>query len=213
MNAYVYLITFLPTGQLYIGSRKSKNPSDDLFKQYFTSSKVIKSLLDTHGIESFKYEVLNEFESYKDAVEFERSLHIKNDVVNDPNFLNRSIAGERFFTRGPRSEETKEKIRKKLTGRPNPRKGLKGKPCSEEKKKKLSLANIGKFSSTGRSPTDVWHKKLSSEPALTWYNKNTGETFFGNRRELKMHDNTLYVPELGWVITAKSKSHKGWTII
>lgn len=207
MSAYVYLITFLPTGQLYIGSRKSKNPSNDLFKQYFTSSKVIKTLLDTHGIESFKYEILNEFESYKDAVEFERSLHIKNDVVNNPNFLNRSVAGERFFTKGPRSKETKEKIRKKLSGRPNPRKGLPGKPCSEEKKKKLSIANSGK------SPTDVWYKKMNSEPALTWYNKNTGETFFGNRRELKIYDPTLYVPELGWVISKKSKSHKGWTLI
>ena len=37
-----------------------------------------------------------------------------------------------------RSEETRRKIKERLKGRPNPNKGKKGKPCSEETKMKLS---------------------------------------------------------------------------
>lgn len=215
MNAYVYLVTFLPTGQKYIGSRKSS--SDDLFRKYFTSSKIIKSLIKEHGISEFNYVILKEFEDYKDALAFERLLHIENNVPNNPTYLNKSVAGEKFFTRGPRSEETKEKIRKKLAGRPNPRKGTKGIPCSDNKKKKISDSLKGliynKRNTDKNFKTDVWFNKLTTETDITWYNKNTGETFIGNRRALKKYDSSVYVPELGWVISGKSKSHKGWIII
>ena len=206
MNNYVYQLRFKNTEQLYIGARKcSIDPTFDLWVKYFSSSKVIKHLIKLNGKDSFEIKILKTFATFDEALDFE--LELLESVNADKNdlYLNQSIPNKTFRSM-IRLPATNEKIRNALKGRPNPRKGTKGKPCSPETKAKLSLAN------TGRAPRDVWENKLGSESREIWYNTNTNETFVGNRRELKKYDNSLYVPELGWVIKGKSKSHKGWII-
>lgn len=66
-EAYVYKVTNKITGQFYHGSRanniaKERTPEEDLWKFYFTSSKVVKRLLEEYGIDSFIVEIL-----YKDV--------------------------------------------------------------------------------------------------------------------------------------------------
>jgi hypothetical protein len=206
MNNYVYQLKFKNTEQLYIGARKCTiDPMFDLWVKYFSSSKVIKHLIKLNGKDSFEINILKTFNTFDEALDFE--LELLESVGADKNdlYLNQSIPNKTFRSK-IRLPATNEKIRKALTGRPNPRKGTKGKPCSLETKAKLSRAM------TGRAPRDVWKNKLDSEPQVTWVNTVTKEIFVGNRRELKKHDDSLYVPELGWVISGKSKSHKGWIV-
>lgn len=58
---FTYCITFILTGQRYYGSRYANNKTtvahpDQLWTTYFTSSKVIKSLIKEHGKESFTFQ-------------------------------------------------------------------------------------------------------------------------------------------------------------
>ena len=62
-EAYVYKVTNKITGQFYHGSRanniaKERTPEEDLWKFYFTSSKVVKRLIEEYGIDSFIVEIL-----------------------------------------------------------------------------------------------------------------------------------------------------------
>lgn len=63
--AYTYRITCLPTGQFYYGYRegnikKGLLPKNDLWVHYFTSSPVVKSLIEQFGKDAFSFEVLDE---------------------------------------------------------------------------------------------------------------------------------------------------------
>jgi hypothetical protein len=68
---FVYLITDLVNGKKYIGKKifhsirtklikgkKKKVKSESDWKDYYSSSKYIKALIDEHGVERFKREIL-----------------------------------------------------------------------------------------------------------------------------------------------------------
>lgn len=238
MPSYVYQLIFKKTDQIYIGARKCKiDPADDLWIKYFSSSKLVKKMIKIHGNGSFDYQILKTFETFNEALDYELLLLSSANADKNELYLNQSIPGKTFRSR-VRLPETNEKIRKALKGRPNPRRGLKGVPCSEEKRKKLSiaskLAHERKRQASGntgykpkepkikltknpkqrnhRETLDNWKNRMSFEPSYQWYNKRSGESFYGNRRQLKEKDPSIYVPELGWVIKGKVKSHRGWTI-
>ena len=51
---YTYVITHLPSGKKYCGSRYAKNCNpDDLWNTYFTSSQTIKEIINHDGKDSF----------------------------------------------------------------------------------------------------------------------------------------------------------------
>jgi hypothetical protein len=215
MFNYVYQLKFKPTGCLYIGARKcNEDPVNDLWVKYFSSSKVVKNLIKNHGADSFEFKVVKVFNDFNEALDFEHFCLKLCNAAKNPLFLNQVVPGESFRS-NIRLPETNEKIRKTLKGRPNPRKGKKLKPCSDEKKEKLRIAGKRYWNKriNEGNKRDTWALKMSEEIPMHWYNKNTDETFIGNRRQLKNYDPCVYVPELGWVINGKSKSHKGWMII
>jgi hypothetical protein len=109
--AYVYKITFLPTNQIYIGYRSAAGsmPSD-LFETYFTSSKVVKSLISEHGIEFFKKEILAEFDTGTEAYEFEQKLLKEMDVESNPKLLNKRLTSCAVNTFKNHTEKTKKKM-------------------------------------------------------------------------------------------------------
>jgi len=52
---YTYRICFLLTGQEYYGVCYGKKANPDTFwKNYFTSSKVVKALIQEYGVDSFE---------------------------------------------------------------------------------------------------------------------------------------------------------------
>lgn len=90
--AYVYKVTFLPTGQYYIGYRGSKNATpSDLFETYFTSSKVIARLINDHGVDNFAKEILAEFDTGVDAYNYEQQLLRDHNVESNPQMLNKRL--------------------------------------------------------------------------------------------------------------------------
>jgi len=149
---YVYKITLSHTGQYYYGSRYShvhsnRLPHNDLWITYFTSSKVIKSLLKAYSKDNFQAEIIySSFDheetywveqdhiaaNFKDSLCLNRTYierttgkQICNNIgrsawVKD-NQLTYSIEspGEGWIKQGrPRSETTKVKLKESATGRP-----------------------------------------------------------------------------------------------
>lgn len=60
MKPYYYIIKHKPSGKLYAGSQYGKNSHpDNLLKIYFTSSKLVKELIEKDGIDSFEIQIID----------------------------------------------------------------------------------------------------------------------------------------------------------
>jgi len=92
---YVYKIICKPTGQYYFGSRyshvnKGIDPHDDLWKRYYTSSQIIKSLLTLYSKDQFDAIIVRLFEDKNDAFWYEQALigeHIDDPLCVNLNFM------------------------------------------------------------------------------------------------------------------------------
>ena len=92
---YCYLITFKPTGQMYLGSRTAKDADPEEFwnknhkNAYFTSSKVVHRLIKEFGEDSFE---INPLKLFPDggAYEHETMLLQEMNLKDDINWLNLS---------------------------------------------------------------------------------------------------------------------------
>lgn len=99
--AYVYFIKNKTTGHKYIGSKSGKNCNPDLFwVTYFTSSKLVKVLIDLYGKDDFYYKIIKNFDNDYDVLKYERFLidlsYSKNDYLNlHPNFI-RNMTKEKY---------------------------------------------------------------------------------------------------------------------
>lgn len=134
---FVYLLKFLPTGELYYGSRTAKNcQTSDLWTTYFTSSRIVEKLIEEHGKDSFEFEVRKTFKTKLEAIRYEHRLLKRVNARKNPKFLNKSNGNNKFIT----IEHTKES-RKKISDRLI---GIKRAPFSAEHRKKLADAKIGK---------------------------------------------------------------------
>ena len=107
MKAYTYLVTHSPSGKMYYGSRKSE--TFDLFKTYFTSSKLIKRLIKEDGIQSFKYELRRSFNSYESARKWETKFLTKIHCVTNTKFYNQAISAPRICSKDSISEQERRK--------------------------------------------------------------------------------------------------------
>jgi hypothetical protein len=130
---YTYCIKFLVTGQVYYGSRCAKNCNpNEFWVTYFTSSKLVKSLIEQYGKESFAVEIRKTFtDDPKKAQEWERRVLRRIDAGRKSIFLNKSngvapiLSGWKNPFYGKRhTDETKEKMKKSrpsMQGDKNPR--------------------------------------------------------------------------------------------
>lgn len=87
---FTYKLVFKPTGQYYYGVRWAKgcNPSD-LWTKYFSSSRVIKKLINEFGKDSFIYKVTKTFDNRGDASIWETSLLKRVNARENSRFLNK----------------------------------------------------------------------------------------------------------------------------
>jgi len=95
MLSYFYIIKFCETNQYYAGSRYTKkltevNIKNDLWTRYFTSSKIIKMLINLFGKNSFKVVRTKIFYDTKSAKDYEIRFLRKVDAKNNPKMLNQS---------------------------------------------------------------------------------------------------------------------------
>lgn len=87
---YTYSVTHKKTGIHYYGSRYSKGCSpDDLFKTYFTSSKIIHDLIKAEGVIGFLFKVRRKFKDDLSCVLHENRFLKRVDAKNNPKFFNR----------------------------------------------------------------------------------------------------------------------------
>lgn len=76
---YVYVLRHLATGKLYVGSKTAKstyvraNPQS-LLCRYFTSSKTVKALIESEGIDSFVVSQIHECLNAENALNLEHLI-------------------------------------------------------------------------------------------------------------------------------------------
>lgn len=170
---YVYKLTHKVTGQFYFGSRYTKYlrfPSHIDIIKYQSSSKKIKEL----GFENFDFEIIAEFFCGDDAWQFEQQLITEH--YNDPLILNRSRFkdGSLKFIFREQSEEGKENLRKKFTGR----------KLSEDHKRKIGLKSA--IYQKGSNNSQFGHRFKFVNNGHTQHKVNV--------------DNLNYYVEQGWAI-------------
>jgi ribosomal protein L37AE/L43A len=131
MKPYTYLIKHRLTGQVYYGVRSANkvDPYEDLWQRYYTSSPKVQTLIEETGKDSFDVEVRKIFETKEQAVAWEAKVLRRCKVLHDDRWINQNVAGYIIPT-----EESNKKISDYH----------KGKPKSEEHKKKIRNGNIGK---------------------------------------------------------------------
>lgn len=199
---YVYKIELTSTGQYYYGSRynhvkRNRLPDQDIWIEYFTSSKLVKSLIKVHGKESFKAHVIYTSQNMDDVYWTEQDL-IK-DNIHDVRCLNQSYVNKKdrdkvLLTVGMswwRCGE--EMIYSKLCpgdgwikeGRPHDEEakklisvGLKGKPKSVEHRRKLSATNTGRKTKPCADSTKALIKEKNT--GLQWWNDGHKHVFVHN---------------------------------
>jgi len=170
MNYIIYKTTNLVNGMYYVGCHQTANLDDG----YLGSGKYLKRAIKKYGQEYFKFEILYSVSSKKEMFDLERSI-VNESLVNDPLSYNLKIGGSGgnpgivgAFKGRKHSDETKEKqrqaslkqvcsaeTRKKLLmnnamkNNPEIRKKvsetLKGRTHSEEHRKRVAEANLGRI--------------------------------------------------------------------
>lgn len=116
---YTYLIRHKPSGLLYHGSRTSKtcDPSELLKTNgYKTSSKIVKELIATDGLDSFEILNIEVWEDTDSAGLAESQYHKIFEVKSNICYMNQWNAGEKWYCSG-HTDETKAKISSSLVGK------------------------------------------------------------------------------------------------
>jgi len=159
--AYTYLITNKITNEYYYGSRfrniaLKRMPDEDFWIYYFTSSKYVANLINTHGKDSFDIQIIMADRDYNKCYLYEQELI--NEHLGKALCLNKSChTTGKFSTAGlPLSDIHKAKIsaaNKDISRDPHTtehrekiaiaNKGKHTIPCSDETKAKISLTNTG----------------------------------------------------------------------
>lgn len=129
----IYKITNTINNKFYIGVHKTDNPMDS----YYGSGIVIQDAIKKHGKQNFKKEILFIFDNAIDAYNKEREI-VNEDFVNDPNTYNMQVGGIPSIEW---TEERKIKASQRLSGINH---FSYGKKLSEEHKRKIGLAGLGR---------------------------------------------------------------------
>jgi hypothetical protein len=107
MQAYTYSIRHLPTNKIYYGVRKSTTA--DIGTKYFSSSKLIKQMLQMEPIENFKFRVRKIFLSYEEARMHETRVLTRIKAVTNPMVLNQAISSLCLCSKNPIAEIQRRK--------------------------------------------------------------------------------------------------------
>ena len=172
----MYLIGWKELDTWYCGVRYSRNClPDDLWKTYFTSSKLVEEFRKIHG-EPNHIEILKEFNNSKDARFFEEQKLREFDVLNKDNWLNGSIGGKSFGGSGYFSEEHKKKLSKarrkrKWTVR-----------HSDEAKIRIGIASKNRK----RKPHSIETRQKMSKPRSPEGRLNIAKGNIGKRKKLSI---------------------------
>jgi hypothetical protein len=165
---YTYLIKCTINNKFYYGVRwGNKVPSsEDLWIKYFTSSKVIKNLINQYGKDVFLFKVRKVFTTKQEAIAWEETVLRRLKVLKSPDiWLNKCISKAIRYDIHPRkgiilSEQTKEKISKSNIGKPK---------FTDSQKSLMSLNRKGSLHwNHGNTWTDTIKQKNSNTNKNNW---------------------------------------------
>lgn len=116
---YTYIITHLPTGKRYYGSRYSYQcKPTDLWVKYFTSSQTVCNLVKQDGVDAFSINIRKTFTTVKECRSWEsRFLHKINARSND-SWINAHNGDSDFYNISTASELTRQRMSKVRLGKP-----------------------------------------------------------------------------------------------
>lgn len=165
---FTYHLYHIPTGKNYYGVRYANgaDPST-LWTTYFSSSKVVHSLIEEHGRDSFIATVRKTFLLKESAIAWETMFLQKIDAANNPLWINRSNGGKRFRGAIECSDETRRKMSRARKGKTHTEE-TKQKMCqsrknrpdiTEETRQKMRESNKGR--GLGRTLTSETRQKIA----------------------------------------------------
>ena len=139
MKPYTYIIKHKPSGKVYYGVRSANkvDPDQDLWNKYFTSSPGVQKLIEETGADSFDVEIRKTFDTQEQAVAWETKVLRRMRVLESDRWINQNVAGYIIPTL-----ESNAKISAYH----------KGKPKTEEHKRKIAEANKGISSTWNQTP-------------------------------------------------------------
>ncbi len=179
---YFYIIKHTPTGKYYAGCKinSAANSSNLMTKKgYKTTSKIVKNLIKTDGLESFEILKIKHFGLPDQALDYETRFLLKVNAAENERFLNRHNGGKNFHNKGGYnlSESTKQKMRK---------------PKSKETIEKQNKAKKER-------PKEVYEKMVESRRKNNscWNSKETGEKIAAaNTLRFKNEENRKHHSEI-----------------
>lgn len=128
---FTYCITHIPSGKRYYGVRyKDGCHPSDLWNKYFTSSKIIRKMINEDGLASFDVEIRKIFTSKDAACKWETTVLRRMRVTESENWINQSYGTPPKLI--SHSETSKKKISQSLkdgydSGHIKPSMGMRGK--------------------------------------------------------------------------------------
>ena len=186
---YVYYLYCRATKQFYIGSRYACGSSPNKFwKDYFTSSKKIHTLISKYGKENFFYFIVKAFDNVKECLQFESEL-IKVFFKNNQ-CLNRCISGIKF--RG-----VQQGTPKSLAYRQNQSKRLKGKQVSEKWKQSHSKTWEIEYPSGEKIVVHNLQQWTEQNKHLNLWPQNLRDVAKGKYKQYKQFKCKLLITDVG----------------
>ncbi len=192
---YTYLIRHKPSGLLYHGSRTSKtcDPSELLKTNgYKTSSKIVKELIATDGLDSFEILNIEVWEDTDSAGLAESQYHKIFEVKSNICYMNQWNAGEKWYCSG-HTDETKAKISSSLVGKmAGENHPLYGKKHTDETKEKFKYRNYcsgenhyayskKRSDDSKRKTSESLKGKFIGEKSCWFGKKGELSTFYGSK--------------------------------
>jgi len=163
---FIYQITNKNNGKVYFGQtnnfkqRWSQHKSD---AKHNRGTLIIDRAMAKHGAENFTFEVFDCCATLEEANQLEIDVIAENDSTNKEIGYNIEAGGNN----SPHSPETRQKIsdglQKFYAENESCRKGM---PLSDEWKRNISIASMGKpGTNTGKTFDDEWRVKISKAQA------------------------------------------------
>lgn len=222
MYHYTYLITNLINNKIYYGVRSCEcNPEEDT--KYMGSGYAMKSAIMKYGIENFKKQVDEIFET-RDKANLHEAKIVDEDWVNDKNNYNLRGGGQG----GIPSIESRERMRIAQLGKKRSTESIRkmiesntGQKRSKETREKMSKAQLGKK----RNPLSEEHKRkigqaskgrLKSEETILKQSKEwilespDGEVMIIINLKKFCREQNLTFPSMIRIANGDRKTHKGW---
>lgn len=150
---YVYKITNLLNGKIYIGKHSTSKIDDE----YMGSGLLLDRAIKKHGIENFKKEIIQFFDTSEDAFLFEKSL-VTEEFVNSSETYNMMTGGHGGWYSVNYTDEEKARINKQKSGSISLKKQWQD-PVLREKMLKRTSETTKRLHKEGRLHAPDWTGK------------------------------------------------------